>query len=135
MAVCSTNRIMSGVERTRIGSCRRCAGVRSSVTVTDLECLSPTVSGPFALSLMSEDYGRVVAQCQAHGAVPYAARCRRSMATPDAPPVAPPDAPPVAPPVAPPDAPPVAPPDAPPVAPPDAPPVAPPVASLATVLL
>src|SRR5262245_43940909 len=35
---------MSGVESTRIGSDRKCAGVISSVTFTDLENFKPTAS-------------------------------------------------------------------------------------------
>src|SRR4029434_10680706 len=44
MAVCSTSLTISGVAKTRMASPRRCAGVMSSVTGTDCECLSPGAS-------------------------------------------------------------------------------------------
>src|SRR5882724_3047113 len=44
MAVCSTSLTISGVAKTRMASPRRCAGVMSSVTGTDWECLRPAAS-------------------------------------------------------------------------------------------
>src|SRR6267142_1239515 len=44
MAVCSTSLTISGVAKTRMASPRRCAGVMSSVTDTDCECLRPAAS-------------------------------------------------------------------------------------------